>query len=149
MKRKQKFMMNSPAKRPPKIMLLTELRKKRIPPAAKNLWITIRLHLPGVETILVREIIPAREMIPVRETILLQITINPKIRPDCLRPDGNRLLSKILPTQSVCRNSLVLSEMNQLLRKDSISWILKIIALNTRNRIPERCRIITIPFRLT
>ena len=143
MKRKRKFMMNSPAKRPPKIMLLIERRKKRIPPAAKNLWITIRLHLPKME------IIPARETIPVREIILLQVTINPKIRLDCLRPDGNRLLSKILPIRSVCRNSLVLSETNQLLRKDSISWILKIIALNTRNRIPGRCRITTTPFRLT
>ena len=143
MKRKRKFMMNSPAKRPPGIMLLIERRKRRIPPAAKNLWITIRLRLPEME------IIPARETVPVREIILLQITINPRIRLDCLRPDGNRLLSKILPTRSVCRNSLVLSEMNQLLKKDSISWILKIIALNTRNRIPERCRIITTPFRLT
>lgn len=142
-------MMNSPAKRPPGIMLLIERRKRRILPAAKNLWITIRLHLPGVETILVVEIIPAREMIPVREIILLQVTINPKIRLDCLRPDGNRLLSKISPIRSVYRSSLVLSEMNQLLRKDSISWILKIIVLNTKNRTPERCRIITTPFRLT
>ena len=143
MKRKRKFMTNSPAKRLPKIMLLIERRKKRIPPAAKNLWITIRLHLPEME------IIPAREMIPVREIILLQVTISPKIRLDCLRPDGNRLLSKISPIRSVCRSSLVLSEMNQLLKKDSISWILKIIALNIRNRTPERCRIITTPFRLT
>lgn len=137
MKRKRKFMMNSPAKRLPKIMLLIERRKRRIPPAAKNLWITIRPRLPAMETI------------PVREIILLQVTINPKIRLDCLRPDGNRLLSKILLTRSVCRNSLVLSEMNQLLRKGSISWILKIIALNTRNRTRGRCQIITTPFRLT
>lgn len=143
MKRKRKFMMNSPEKRLPKIMLLIERRKKRIPPAAKNLWITIRLHLPEME------IIPARETIPVRETILLQVTISPKIRLDCLQPDGNRLLSKILPIRSACRSSLALLEMNQLLKKDSISWILKIIVLNTRNRIPGRCRIITIPSRLT
>ncbi len=137
MKRKRKLMMNLPAKRPPEIMLLIERKKRRIPPAAKNLWITIRLHLPEMEITTVRKI------------TLLQVMINPKIRPNYLRPDGNRLLSKILPTQSVCRNSPVLSEMNQLLRKDSISWIPKIIALNIRNRIPGRCRIITIPFRLT
>lgn len=137
MKRKRKFMMNSPAKRLPKIMLLIERRKKRIPLAAKNLWITIKPRLPAMETI------------PVREMILLQVTISPKIRLDCLRPDGNRSHSKILPIRSACRSSLVSSEMNQLLRKDSISWIPRIIAPNIRNRIPERCRIITTPSRLT
>ena len=141
-------MMNSPVRRPLK-MFPIERRKRRIPLAAKNLWITIRPHLPAMETILVVEIIPVREIIPAREIILLQITIKQKIRLDCLRPDGNRLLSRILPIRSVCRNSLALSEMNQLLKKDSIFWILKIIELNIRSRIPERCRIIMILFRLT